>query len=200
MAAVQGLVTELEAVLGAASAPRRAAILQQVTDLFLAGAPSYSNDQITVFDVVLNILVQKMERQALIELGNKLASTENLPTDVIVRLSSDDDPMIAQSILKHCDALADEIILEVAKTKGQGHLLAIATRQRLSEAITTVLIERGGSEIMRIVVANEGAHISQVGFVKLINEAKRDNKLAEMISNRKDMPAELQPFLQLLRT
>ena len=200
MAAVQGLVTELEAVLGAASAPRRTAILQQVTDLFLAGAPSYSNDQITVFDVVLNILVQKMERQALIELGNKLASTENLPTDVIVRLSSDDDPMIAQSILKHCDALADEIILEVAKTKGQGHLLAIAARQRLSEAITTVLIERGGSEIMRLVVANEGAQISQIGFVKLINEAKRDNKLTEMISNRKDMPAELQPFLQLLRT
>ncbi len=199
MTGMPGLINELDAVLGAASVPRRTAILQQVTDLFLEGAASYSDEQVAVFDVVMNLLVQKIERPALIELSKRLASANRAPADTIGRLASDDDLMISEAILVHCNAITDETIVEIAKAKGQGHLLAIASRKELTEAITDVLISRADPKVMRNVLSNRGAQISQVGFVKLINEAKRDSKLTELLSSRSDVPSELQPFLELLR-
>ncbi len=60
-----------------------------------------------------------------------------------------------------------------------------------------MLVERGNAEVSRKVSANLGARISDTGFVKLINKAKKDRELAMTISNRGDLPEELVPFLEL---
>ena len=67
----------------------------------------------------------------------------------------------------------------------------------ISEVVTDVLVERGNAEVSRKVSANLGARISETGFVKLINKAKKDRELANAIANRNDLPQELVPFLQL---
>src|SRR6266576_1631182 len=53
------------------------------------------------------------------------------------------------------------------------------------------------------IVANKGpshlkeVHFSEVGIVKLVYAAKNDKKLAEIVLRRKDLPAEMLPFLQM---
>ena len=60
-----------------------------------------------------------------------------------------------------------------------------------------MLVERGNADVSRKVSANLGAKFSEMGFVKLINKAKKDRELATAISNRGDLPEELVPFLKL---
>lgn len=196
MTNVQTLVTEFDAVLGKASNSRGTAILRQLVDLFIEGAASYSDDQIAVFGLIANLLIGKVERQALIELSNRFASVDNAPANVINRLSQDDDIAIAGPILGRSKALGEDIV-KIAEVKGPGHLLAIAGRSSIDEATTDVLINRGNPETLRKVANNEGARFSEVGYVKLITQAQHDNTLAKSVANRKDIPAELKSFLQL---
>jgi hypothetical protein len=69
----------------------------------------------------------------------------------------------------------------------------------MDEKVTDALINRGDVDAMRKFVANGRARVSHVGFVKLINAAKRDNSLTEIVAGRTDLPDELKPFIAMLR-
>jgi uncharacterized protein (DUF2336 family) len=198
MSEVQSLTAELDSAMTGAPVARRIAMLQQVTVLFLESAASYTKEQLAIFDAVFTSLCRNIERTALIELSGHLAAAAAVPAEIARLLASDDDIAVAGPILKGFDALADEVIADVAKKKkGAAHLVAIVDRPSLSESVTDALISRGVPEISRKIVARSDARISHVGFVKLLNSAKGDRQLAEMIAARADLPAELQPFVKM---
>jgi uncharacterized protein (DUF2336 family) len=197
MTNVQALVAEFDTALSKASRSRGTAILRQVLDLFLEGAPSYSDDQIAVFGLITNLLIGKAERQAVVELSKKLASADRVPADVISRLSRDDDIAISGPILESSKTLSDADILAVAEAKSPAHLLAISCREPIDEATTDVLLNRSNPEILRKVVDNKSARFSEVGYVKLITQAQHNKELALSIKRREDIPAELQSFLKM---
>jgi hypothetical protein len=47
------------------------------------------------------------------------------------------------------------------------------------------------------VVSNNGARLSELGFVKVVHEARTDEALASTLATRNDVPPELRPFLKL---
>ncbi|MBI3703866.1 MAG: DUF2336 domain-containing protein [Rhizobiales bacterium] len=121
----------------------------------------------------------------------------DVPANVIVCLAYDDDIAIAGPILEKSNVLTAEILADIAMTKSHRHLAAIAERAQINESVTDALIARGKSDVTRKIAGNEGAHFSEIGFVKLINSAKSDKVLAATIAARSDIPPELMPFLQL---
>jgi len=195
---VQSLTAELNTVLTDASASRRTTMLQQVTVLFLEGAESFTNEQLALFDTVFMALSKNTERKALIELSSRLTAANIAPPDIVKRLACDDDIAVAGPVLKSFDALFDDDVIEIGAKKGAAHLVAIADRQSITEPITDVLIGRAVPETSRKIVANQGARISHLGFVKLLNAAKTDRQLAEMVASRADLPDELQPFIKMI--
>ena len=68
---------------------------------------------------------------------------------------------------------------------------------QIGEPIVDALVERGIPDLTLKLVRNENARLSEMAFVKLVNRAKGDKNLAAGLAERKDMPAELQPFLDL---
>jgi len=193
---VQPLVAELHEALANTPGSKYSAILSRVTELFLTGAASYADDHVAIFDDVIGRLIEKVEHSALIELSAKLAPIANAPAGVIRRLSQDDDFAVSGPILES-KALSDDMLAEVATTKGPRHLSAIAGRAQIGEPVTDALLERGLPDITLQVIRNEGARISELGFAKLINRATSDKSLAADLASRKDLPAELKPFLDM---
>ena len=192
----QSLITELDTTLSKASRSKHLTILRSVTDLFFNGAQNYSKDHIAVFDDVIDRLVDKTERPVLIELSTRLAPMRNAPVKVVGHLARNDDFAVAAPVLAKSEVLTDEVLVEIAKTKGQYYLSAIAGRTRISQNVADVLVERGNSDIARKVAANLGASLSELGYVKLIKRAQADKELAALITARGDMPDELRPFLK----
>ena len=192
------LLDELDDTLSRATGSRRLLMLRQMTDLFLAGVPSYSEELAQLFDAIIKRLSEGVESKALVELSNRLAETDTAAIDTIARLSASDDLAVATPVLEKSPALTDNHLVGIARTKGQGHLLAIAARQRINDVVTDVLVERGNKNVLRKITGNNGASISEDSFARLITEAKGDKTLAELVKTRGDIPEELRPFVSVM--
>jgi uncharacterized protein (DUF2336 family) len=201
MSAADSLVSEIKEVLDGAPAARRVAILRDVTELFLDGAGLHSKEQIAIFGAVLIAISEQCERDELVELGSKLAPIASAPPALMRKLAAHHDIKVSGALLQQpCASLSDDDIAEIAATATPAQLQAIANRPEPSESVTDALINRGDIEILRKCVSNERARVSHVGFVKLINAAKRDGSLTDMVASRQDLPAELKPFIGMLRS
>jgi uncharacterized protein (DUF2336 family) len=182
---------ELDAVMAHDSGSRRFTILQKITDLFLTDVNIYSNEHIEVFDDVMCRLIERIERQALVELSGRLAPVDRAPVQIVGRLSRHDDVEISGPILEKSSVLTVRDLVEIADSKSQAHLSAIAGRKQLNEPVTDVLINRGNSAVAQKVTANNGARFSRYGLSKAVRRAEVDSSLAEVISNRQDLPQEM---------
>ncbi|HEX3939599.1 MAG TPA: DUF2336 domain-containing protein [Xanthobacteraceae bacterium] len=191
------LIDELEAAVRDGSADSRVQTLRRITDLFLHDANRFNDEQITVFDDVLCLLVDKLERTALEELGKRLAPVDTAPIKLIKRLARDDEIAVAAPVLTNSKRLSTTDLIAIARTKGQAHLLAISERAILESQLTDVLVGRGDGKVVFTLAKNAGATFSQRGFDRLVEKADGDDRLAEIVGLRKDLPSNL--LQELLR-
>jgi uncharacterized protein (DUF2336 family) len=183
------LIADLEEAISSGTQSRRVETLRRVTDLFMNGAQSYSEDQVAVFDDVIGRLAADIEARARLELSIRLANVPNAPVNVVKVLAADDLAAVAVPMLSSSARLADEDLIATAKTKGQPHLLAISTRPSLSQSVTDVLVERGDQGVVISVAKNAGARFSDSGFEVLVRRSENDDLLAEHVGARADIPA-----------
>jgi uncharacterized protein (DUF2336 family) len=181
------LIDELEFALRTDSSERHLAILKNVTNLFLAGRDSVTEEISTVFDDVIVRLVDHVESRARVELSWDLAPISNAPNNVIRRLAADDDIKVAGPVLAKSPRLTDQNLVEIAETKGQSHMSKIAERVQLSPVVTDVLVDRGNREVVTKVASNNGALLSKTGMSKLAFRASGDAELTVAMTRRADI-------------
>jgi uncharacterized protein (DUF2336 family) len=182
------LIDEIEDALAAQSEEKRAAALWRITDLFIAGAETFGEDHVTLFDDVLQRLATTIEKNARAKLSSRLARIPNAPPVMMRNLASDHDIRVAQPVLRYSTRLDDSYLAETATTHSQQHLLAISQRQGLSETVTDVLVERGDRDVVRSVVQNSGARFSNAAFRTLVERSVGDDVLAVHVGTRRDLP------------
>jgi uncharacterized protein (DUF2336 family) len=187
-AASLSLLDELETTLAHGTVARRVETLRRVTDLFLNGASGYSDDQIEVFDDVYDCLIQSIEASAKVLLAKRLAPIPTAPPRIIRTLAFDDLIEVAAPVLSQSERLDDDVLMMTARTKGQGHLLAISVRKRLSDVVTGVLIERGNDHVIQSVVGNPGAQFSEQSYTRLVSRAEVDDAIATCLAMRPSIP------------
>lgn len=195
-AASENLLDELQATLSHGTVARRVETLRRVTDLFINGATTYSDEQISLFDDVLQCLIQHIEAAARIVLAERLAPVETAPRGTIRSLALDDLIDVARPVLSKSERLDDPTLVEIASNKSQAHLEAISIRRVLSEAVTDVLVIRGNDEVVRSAVNNAGARFSEAGFAKLVDRAEGNDGLATCLGMRRTLPRHL--YLKLV--
>jgi uncharacterized protein (DUF2336 family) len=182
------IIAELEDAVRSGSSAKRISTLRQVTDLFLHDAERLSDDQVKVFDDVLCHLVARVETRVKAEVSARLASVENAPSGVIERLALDDQIAVAGTVLVNSNRLATSTLVEIARTKGQDHLLAISGRTDLPEAVTDVIVDRGERKVIRNLASNASARFSDTGYRGMVAHAESDDELTELLGVRIDLP------------
>ncbi len=185
------LIAELELAVKNGTQENRITTLRRVTDLFLGEADRLNDEQIKVFDDVLCRLTSKMESTALAELSNRLAPVDRAPIEMIKRLAWDDKIIVARPVLAESKRLTARDLVEIAGTKSQAHLLVIAGRDQLEEAVTDMLLKRGNREVFIELASNAGAHLSEAGYQTLVDKAETDESLTEYLGRRLDIPLRL---------
>jgi uncharacterized protein (DUF2336 family) len=186
----QSLIDELEASISQRNIGSRAEILRQITDLFVAGSGHFDDEQMALFDDVMNRLVNEIDQSARVTFGETLAAVEKSPPKVTRTLALDDSIDVAGPVLRESASLDDETLIVGAKTKGQDHLLAISQRAQLSENVTDVLVERGNKKVVISTAANAGARFSDFGYSRLVTRSENDSELALLVWARPEIPRE----------
>lgn len=184
----ESLIDQLEGVLADNDLSKRAQVLRSVTDLFVHGSGTFTDQQIDLFDEVMGKLIEKIELAARVAFGSRMATVADAPGKVIRTLAFDDAIEVAAPVLAHSARLDDATLAENARTRSQGHLLAISGRSVLAEAVTDILVVRGNDQVVVGVAGNRGAKFSTAGMSTLVGRAQDNGDLALCVWSRPDIP------------
>jgi len=183
----QNLISDLENAVATRSV-ETGPILRRVTDIFLLNAGHYTADQLELYDGILQVLIAAVELSARAELARRIAPVDSVPANTIRTLALDDAIEVAEPVLAQSNALDDETLTHCITIKAQEHMLAIATRSKLSETVSDQLVTKGNKEVLRTLASNPGAVISDLGFAILVKKSTDDDWLSERVARRIDIP------------
>src|SRR5437764_4370701 len=168
-----------------------ARIFGEVTDLFLSNVDRLGDSQIAAVDGVLDHLVERVEAATVIQLSEALSTINRAPRQTIRKLAFHEQPQVAAPVLRGSNCLSEADLLEIVKSRGQQHLLAICGRKVLNEALTDALMRFGDVSVSNALAHNSGARFSECGYATLVGRAERDEGLAEKLGVRLDIPGSL---------
>lgn len=185
--------TKLDELITLADQPssgRRREVLREITDLFFTASGPHGPQELAVFDGVLNVLAKDMEAEVRAELAQRMAPAAAPPRNLLVRLAND-DIAIAKPILERSTALTEEDLIQVARTKSQGHLRAISVRPHLTEAVSDVVVDRGDDETLGVLLSNQTAALSREAAEKVVDRASANPALHKAVVDRQNLPIDL---------
>jgi uncharacterized protein (DUF2336 family) len=201
------IIDEVESAIRTGSSEKGLATARRVTELFLSSAGSFNDEQIALFDDVLERLIGTIELRAIADMGARVALAEisaqlapiaQAPPSVIRRLANNDEIRIAGPVLQESARLDDGDLVKIASAKGEPHLLAVAGRWWLKEIVTDALLARRYPSVAKRLAANPGARVSGPGFAIIVGQAESNPELAVSVGVRVDLPSDLRR--ELLRS
>jgi len=195
---------EVELAISTGSSQKCSETVGRVTALFLASAEHYNDEQIALFGDVFERLINTIELRALADVGARIALAElstqlaplpRAPASVIGRLARHEEIDVARPVLTESPRLSNDDLVEIARSRGEQHLIAIAGRWWLQEIVTDALLARRFPSVSRRLVDNPGAKLSPAGFAVIVAQAIGDPELAVATGIRADLPKELRTKL-----
>ncbi len=187
MAVAPSLIPGLEEIVRNGDPKRRAEAARRIAELFLAGAANFRPDHVDLFDGILVDLVPHAEMAARADLAERLSLLANAPRRLVGQLAREDEIAIAGPLLRRSPVIDEAALIEIARAKGQGHLLAMSERPTLSPDLTDVIVRRGDRDVVRRAAGNAGAQFSQAGYSALIKRASHDGVLTLAVGQRDDL-------------
>src|ERR1700686_53658 len=181
------LIPGLDEIVRGGDPKRRADAARRISELFLQGAGTFRADHVDLFDGVLTSLVPHTELAARADLAERLSVLANAPRTLVGQLAREDEILIAGPLLRRSPVIDERALIEIARIKGQGHLLAMSERPTLSPGLTDVIVRRGDREAVRRAAGNAGALFSQAGYSALIKRASQDGVLTLTVGQRDDL-------------
>ena len=194
MSEISSFLRDLDEAVSRGTPESRKRALWHTTDLMIAG--NYSDDEIWTFGEVIGRLADEIEVATRAQLSKRLARFDQAPVNIIHKLAFDDEIEVAGPVLRESERLEPYALVANVCTKGQTHMLAISERKSIEESVTDVLVTRGNQEVVNSVVRNNGARLSDFGFLHMITRAEGDSILAEQLGLRQDIPRHV--FQQLI--
>lgn len=187
MVLATSLIPGLDEIVRGDDPKRRADAARRIAELFFEGAARFRPEHVELFDGILIGLVPRAEVTIRVDIAERLASIANAPRNLVGQLAREDEILIAGPLLRHSPVIDDDSLVEIAREKGQEHLLAMAGRPTLSTGLTDVIVRRGDREVVRRTAGNAGAAFSSTGYSLLIKRAGQDGVLMLTIGQRDDL-------------
>lgn len=180
------LLAELDATEGW-PAERWATILDRTARLFVGNVENLSAPQIDLFDGVFVRLMDRVDTASLVRLSQTLCELKYTLPQVSRRLVFDENESVFAPVLRS-RGTAPELLIEVIRSRGLKHHLAIASRRSIDSSLSEALIKYGLSDVHHALAENRGAQMSDAGWARLAELAKSDANLAEKLERRSDVP------------
>jgi uncharacterized protein (DUF2336 family) len=191
MAVAPSLIPGLDEIVRSGDPKRLAEVSRGIADLFVQGAANFQPRHVELFDHVLSGIVPQTELAARADIAERIAAVANGPPTLIGRLAREDNISVAGPVLRRSLVLEDQALVEIARLKGQDHLLAMTERPRLSPDLTDVIVQRGERDVIRRAASNTGAVFSPVGYSAMVKRAAKDGVLTITVGQRNDLPDRL---------
>lgn len=187
MTAATSLIPGLDDILRQGDRERRTEAACRIADLFFEDAAKLRPEHINLFDGLLIELVPQADIQVRVDVAERMSRLDRVPRILVGQLAREDEIMVAGPLLRRSPALDEASLVEIARDRGQGHLLAMSERRTLSTDVTDILVRRGDRDVVRQTAGNHGAQFSETGYAELITRAGFDGVLTLTVGKRDDL-------------
>ncbi len=187
MTVATSLIPGLDEIVRRGDPRRRSDIARAIAALFFQDASKLQPNLVDLFDELLIDLVPHADLASRVDLAERFSRVANAPRHLIGQFARENEIQVAGPVLRRSPVLDEAALIEIARLKGQGHLLAMTGRPTLSAEVTDVLVERGDRDVVRHAAANAGAVFSPGGYSELIKRAAKDGVLTLKIGQRDDL-------------
>jgi uncharacterized protein (DUF2336 family) len=127
-------------------------------------------------------------------LAEALADSTRMPRYMAVALAAD-LPDIAEYVLSCSPVFSERELTDIAAGALEGLQVAIALRPELSTAVSAAIAEMGGPIACSTLLANRGATIARISFMRIAERFGDDAAVREALLERRDLPPETHQYL-----
>lgn len=185
--------TEMQDLLDLArdkSASGKSQLVQVVGDLFFEEERVLNERERTLMTDILRQLIQDVEVSVRKALADRMAEESGAPS-VLINILANDELDVAHNILLNSEVLQDLELIEIIQHQTFEYQLTIAMRNKVSEAVSEALVETGNTKVIKTLIENETAQISDDTIETLVNASKTEEPFQEPLLNRPDLSPHL---------
>lgn len=178
---------EVRSAIKSRSHDARAELLRRLVSRLSLGFSRLSEYQIADLDNAICALLTRVDQQTRRDVAATLSKLDRGPPLAIGHLARD-DISVAHQVLARANAIDVRELQEVSRRKGRDHLLAICERTQITSSVTDLIIARGDNDVLKKLVSNDGARLSERGFSTIVAKSSADEGLASAVGVRDDLP------------
>ena len=185
--------TEMQDLLDLArdkSASGKSQLVQVVGDLYFEEERVLNERERTLMTDILRQLIQDVEVSVRKALADRMAEESGAPS-VLINILANDELDVAHNILLNSEVLQDLELIEIIQHQTFEYQLTIAMRNKVSEAVSEALVETGNTKVIKTLIENETAQISDDTIETLVNASKTEEPFQEPLLNRPDLSPHL---------
>jgi uncharacterized protein (DUF2336 family) len=164
----------------------RRSLATAMSDLFAERESLLSEREHALMTDILNKLVSEFETELRQELAERLSDSKSAPRN-LVRALANDEIVVARPILLKSGVLQDPELIEIIHHRTLEHQLAIAMRTSVSEIVSDALVETGNTDVIKTLLQNANAKITEATMAYLVEEARRVDSYQEPLVRRQDL-------------
>ncbi len=165
-------------------------LYQAIGQLLQESNHKVSAEETSVLVNMLRQLTEEIEISVRIKLADKLTEQDDVPSELLYILASD-DIRVAYNILVRGKALDDDDLIKIIKHRTKRHQLAVTARNNLSEAVSGALVETNDKDVIVGLINNWNAKISKNAMNYLVDESQRIDQYQRPLIRRSDLPRDL---------
>lgn len=164
----------------------RRALVETIGDLFESRGSSLSERERALMVDILNKLIREVESRVRHDLSQRLAGRPEIPREIIMLLANDEIE-VARPILLASEVLRDSDLVEIVRHRTIQHQLSIAMRRQVSEVVSDALVATGHSDVIKALLDNPNARLSEATMEYLVEESQRIDTYQEPLVRRSDL-------------
>ena len=140
-------------------------------------------DQAAIAQDVIERLAADADAMVRAAVAKQIAAYPLLPAGLAAQLAQDVAD-VSTHVLEHCQSLPDELLIRIVREEVEAKQMAIARRQRVSERVSDALIDTRNASVVRVLLSNEGARISDAALARALADHAGHAEIPVLVAKR----------------
>ncbi len=167
------------------SAASRAAVAAKIAST--VDSETLSGGEYRLAQDIVHLMAQDAAAVVREALAVNLKTSRHLPREVALALVQDID-QVALPILEYSEVLEEADLVEMVRNAPESKQTAIARRPSLSEKVTDALIETDNRNVVRTVVSNPGAQLTEATLNRVVDRFGDAEDIQQPLVHRAKLP------------
>jgi len=172
------------------SSTGRATLVDAVGNIFLARDGGLSDRESALISEILCKLIDDVDTSVRRTLAERLSDRSDAPRELIVQLAND-EIAVARPLLIDNPLLDEPDLIEIVRHRSREHRMAVALRGGIGAPVSDALVATGDGGVIKALLENESATISQLAFEYLVEQARRTDEFHEPLIDHRALPTDL---------